>query len=142
MQTNFEERCKFIPLRLTLKERKFLRLMESSVYVSNYTDKVDSFHLNGKSKRIHEQLNDICAVLSSLVVAYDYNLGQKLVVNKNFTDYEDFFQTMFEFARRYKIMNPGTFVMVVNIKLTMSRTNAFRIWETHLPFDGCTKSKN
>lgn len=33
----FEERAKFIPLRLTLSERKFLRLVEASLQVSDYT---------------------------------------------------------------------------------------------------------
>ena len=34
------ERSKYIPLRLTLGERKFLRLLEAALNVSEYTDKV------------------------------------------------------------------------------------------------------
>ena len=37
----FLNRARYIPLRLTLEERKFLRLLEATLNVSEYTDKVD-----------------------------------------------------------------------------------------------------
>jgi len=59
-----------------------------------------------KSKRSHEQLKDMCAILSGLLVASDYPSGQKLVSNRQFKDNAIFFQEVFEVGRRYKIMNP------------------------------------
>lgn len=37
----------------------------------------------------------------------DYKAGQELIKNRQFKDNAEFFQEMFEIARRYKIMNPG-----------------------------------
>ena len=39
---SFEMRARFIPLRLTLDERRLLRLLEAALSVSEYTDKVGS----------------------------------------------------------------------------------------------------
>ena len=41
----FVERSKFIPMRLTLAERKYLRLLEAALNVSEYVC-VDQFHLS------------------------------------------------------------------------------------------------
>ncbi|PRP85128.1 hypothetical protein PROFUN_07199 [Planoprotostelium fungivorum] len=98
-------RAKFIPVRLNDKERHLLRLAEAALNVSDYTGKVDV--LGGKrGARSHEQLKEICAILSGLLVASDYSAGQKLIVDRNFADNENFFQSVFEIARRHKIMNP------------------------------------
>jgi hypothetical protein len=76
---SFRERTKFIPLRLTHGERKYLRLLESALTVSEYTDHVDILSMQSKNRRIHVQLKDICAILSGLLVASDYDLGQELL---------------------------------------------------------------
>ncbi len=77
---DYVHRAKFIPLRLTLKERKYLRLLEAALTVSEYTDKVDILLPYGKSKvkRIVSQIKEICAVLSGLLLAADYKAGQGL----------------------------------------------------------------
>ncbi|KAF2074825.1 hypothetical protein CYY_003889 [Polysphondylium violaceum] len=105
----FRERSKFIPIRLTLKERNDLRLLEAALHVSEYTDKIDIIHPTSgtKSKRINEQLRNICAILSGLLVASDFKKGQQLVENKDFSDNQEFFQNVFEIGRRHKIMNPA-----------------------------------
>lgn len=123
----FADRCKYIPLRLTYKERKYLRLVEAALNVrcaivraalchdaacsrhphSEYTDKIDVWHFRNKSQRKHEQLRDVCAILTGLMVAHDYKRGQSLVRDRDFKHNAAFFQACFEIARRYKIMNPA-----------------------------------
>jgi len=88
------ERAKWIPLRLDLTERKLLRLLEAALSVSEYTDKVDVLSYRNKTQRIHAQLKDICAILSGLLVASDYRKGQKLLVDRNFSDNAEFFQAV------------------------------------------------
>jgi hypothetical protein len=107
----FAERSKYIPLRLSLKERKLLRLLEAAANVSEYTDKVDILTWKSKTQRIHTQLQDICAILLGLVVATDYKTGQAMIADKSFKDNEEFFQRIFEIGRRHKIMNPGFFFL-------------------------------
>jgi len=102
----FKERTKYIPLRLTLSERKQLRLCEATLNVSEYTDKVDILSWKSKTGRIHEQLKDICAILSGLAMAADYETGQKLMKDRNFQDNADYFALVFEIGRRHKILNP------------------------------------
>ena len=70
----FIERTKYIPVRLTLPQRKLLRLCEATLNVSEYTDKVDILTWKSKTGRIHEQIRDICAILSGLAVASDYEV--------------------------------------------------------------------
>lgn len=100
------ERCKFFPLRLSLKERKYMRLVENALDVSEYTDHVDILSWKSKSGRIQAQLKELCAILCGLVIACDYNEGQKLLADKNFEQNEKFFQFVFEITRRHKIRNP------------------------------------
>ena len=102
---DFTDRAKYIPLRLDLRERLLLRLLEGALNVSEYTDKVDVITYN-RTKRMNQQLRYICAILSGLLVAQNYKKGQKLVQDKNFQDNEDFFQEVFEIGRRHKILNP------------------------------------
>jgi Protein of unknown function (DUF2009) len=105
---SFRERAKYIPLRLSLDERKMLRLLEGSLVVSQYTDIVDviSYSRLKTKQRIHSQIVDICSILSGLFVASDYQAGQKLLADRDFADNEAFFQEAFEVGRRHKIANP------------------------------------
>lgn len=102
----FIERSKFIPVRLTLPERKFLRLLEAALSVSEYTDKVDILAYASKPKRIVNQIRELCAILSGLLLAADYKRGQELFADRDFEANADFFQQVFELGRRHKIMNP------------------------------------
>lgn len=99
-------RSKFIPLRLRLSERKYMRLVDGMLDVSEYTDKVDILSYHSKKNRIFIQLKEVCAILTGMVTACDYKEGQKLLQNVQFIDNKEFYQIMFEIARRHKIRNP------------------------------------
>ena len=103
----FVERSKYIPLRLTLEERKYLRLLEAALNVSEYTDKIDTIGFGlSKAKRIVHQIRELCAILSGLVLSADYKQGQELFQDRDFQSNEKFYQSIFELGRRHKIMNP------------------------------------
>lgn len=100
------ERCKFIPLRLRLHERKYMRLVKNALDVSEYTDKVDILTYKSKVKRVQAELKELCGILTGLVMASNYEIGQELLQDKSFEDNAAFFQHVFELTRRHKIRNP------------------------------------
>ena len=103
----FFERSKYIPMRLTLAERKYLRLLEAALTVSEYTDKIDTIGFGlSKAKRIVQQIRELCAIMSGLLLSADYKQGQELFQHRDFQANADFYQTVFELGRRHKIMNP------------------------------------
>lgn len=103
----FVERAKYIPVRLTLGERKYLRLLEAALNVSEYTDKIDTIGFGlSKAKRIVHQIRELCAIMSGLVLSADYKQGQELFQDRDFAANEEFYQEIFELGRRHKIMNP------------------------------------
>lgn len=97
---------KFVPMRLTYDERQLLKLLEAALSVSEYTDKVDIISYTLKTKRIVTQLKEICSILAGLVVSSNMKVGQRLIENRNFVDNADWYKTVFEIGRRYKVMNP------------------------------------
>eukprot|EP01095_Lingulamoeba_sp_RSL-Kostka_P009020 TRINITY_DN3077_c4_g2_i2.p1 TRINITY_DN3077_c4_g2~~TRINITY_DN3077_c4_g2_i2.p1 ORF type:complete len:632 (-),score=224.65 TRINITY_DN3077_c4_g2_i2:123-2018(-) len=116
---NFRERAKYIPVRLTLQERKHLRLVESMLSCSEYTTKIDSVIPSMSSnnsvnkagsglsaKRMYQQLQHICALFSGLAIAVDYKIGQQILKNRDYHVNEQFFKEILELGRRHKIMNP------------------------------------
>ncbi|CAG9466202.1 unnamed protein product [Pedinophyceae sp. YPF-701] len=103
---SFAERARWIPLRLNMDERRLLRLLEGALSVSEYTDKVDILTWKSKAGRINKQVRYLCSLLCALVVAEDYNAGQRLIKDRDFEQNADFFQACFEVGRRYKVMNP------------------------------------
>lgn len=103
---SIKRQVKYIPLRLTPEERHLLHLLEAALSVSQYTDKVDIVSHTSKSKRIVSQLKEMCSVLAGLVVASNLKTGQKLIEDKNFEDNAEWYKSIFEIGRRYKIMNP------------------------------------
>lgn len=104
----FRERARYIPLRLTAKERKILRLVEGALNVSNYTDVVDvvSYSRMKTKQRMYSQILDLCSVLVGLLVATDYAAGQAMIVDRGLSEQSVFYQDAFEIARRHKISNP------------------------------------
>lgn len=103
----FLERSKYIPMRLTIGERKYLRLLEAALTVSEYTDKIDTIGFGlSKAKRIVQQIRELCAIMSGLLLSADYKQGQELFQHRDFQANADFYQTVFELGRRHKIMNP------------------------------------
>jgi len=104
--SNLVERSKYIPLRLSPRHRKYLRLCEAALDVSEYTDKVDILTWKTKTGRIHEQIKDICNILSGLAIACNFDVGKKIMESRSYADYSEFFAMVFEIARRHKIMNP------------------------------------
>ncbi|PVF99965.1 hypothetical protein CPB86DRAFT_730240 [Serendipita vermifera] len=106
-ENEYIHRAKFIPLRLTYGERKYLRLLEAALTVSEYTDKIDVYVFNkSKSKRIVAQIREVCSIISGLLVAADYKGGQELFETRDFAANAEFYQRVFELGRRHKIMNP------------------------------------
>ena len=101
-----KDRSKYIPLRLTVEERKLHRLLEAALNVSEYTDKIDVISYLSKARRIVAQLKEICAILSGLMVAQDFKAGQALIDDRDYAANAKFYQMLFEIGRRYKIQNP------------------------------------
>jgi hypothetical protein len=103
----FVDRAQFIPLRLTVVERKYLRLLEAALSVSEYTDKIDTLGFGlSKAKRIVHQIRELCAIMSGLLLSADYKQGQELFTHRDFQANAEFYQQIFELGRRHKIMNP------------------------------------
>lgn len=52
---------------------------------------------------------EICPteIIVGIAVAAEYKIGQELIQNKNFKEYNDFYEKVLELGRRHKIMNPG-----------------------------------
>jgi hypothetical protein len=101
------ERARYIPLRLLPRERILLHLLTAALSVSEYTSRVDILptHIT-RTKRMVIQLKQICAILSGLVVASDFRLGQEMLVEREFADNAEWFKRVFEIGRRYKVQNP------------------------------------
>ena len=103
----FSERAKYIPLRLQMRERKLLRLVEAVLHVSHYTDRVDDNKLaKSVAKRTQMKLRELQAVMSGMLLACDYEAGQYAMKEGSYEDFAEFFAELFEVTRRYKIMNP------------------------------------
>ena len=94
------ELARFIPLRLSEDERRILAIIDRTLKVSEYTDNVDLYISRGaRQETIRNELEKIKAVLSGQFVAMKMSK-----TTDSLTD--DWFQSAFEIARRYKAMNP------------------------------------
>lgn len=95
----------FIPIRLTMKQRKSQRLVRAIVLASSYTDKVDQPAF-AKGKRELAVVNEVLNAFRGFVVASDLRLGAELIEEKEFQRFEKELKGAIEVSRRYKIMNP------------------------------------
>mmetsp|Transcript_37804 Transcript_37804/g.66623 ORF Transcript_37804/g.66623 Transcript_37804/m.66623 type:complete len:589 (+) Transcript_37804:26-1792(+) len=105
---DFYERAKFVPMRLAYDERKYLRLIDSTVHVSRYTDQMDALagpRIN-PARKLALQMKQLCAILTGMQVAHSYEDGQHLMQTREYNQKSVFFQTVLEIGRRYKILNP------------------------------------
>lgn len=101
----FVERAKYIPVRLTLSERKKLRLVTAALSTSDYTGRVDQV-FKGKSMRMHTQLQNICGILTGIAVAFSRSQCETELLDRDFKKFTAFYNKTMELARRHKIMNP------------------------------------
>lgn len=79
------------------------------------------------------QLKQICAILSGLVVASDFRLGQEMLVEREFSDNAEWFKSVFEIGRRYKIQNPDAMrgaygMMMYMIQVQIAPQPAKEVW--------------
>jgi hypothetical protein len=109
---NIRDRVKYIPVRLSYSQRKKLRLLNAVLNVNDYTNKVDDPNYEGEEKsgsppRRQEQVKNIAAILTGMLLSVDYEAGQKLLKGEgNYMEYKEIFEELVEIGRRYKIMNP------------------------------------
>ena len=103
----------WVPMRLLPEERVLLQTLEGVLEVSEYTDNVDvsadyfGWRMGARNKQatVERELREVLHLVCGLTVAGDYNRGRRLL-QRTLAENEDFFQTVFEVGRRYKIMNP------------------------------------
>lgn len=104
--SDFYEKAKFVPMRLTYDERKYLRLIDATMHVSQYTDHMDVMHKGNPARKMALQMKQMCAILSGMMVAHNYEEGQQLMQEREYSGKSGFFQSVLEIGRRYKILNP------------------------------------
>lgn len=91
----FLERAKYIPLRLSLEERKLLRTVKAVLNASTYTDKIDVV-FKKKMTRLRAQMHEICSMLTGIIMCLDYKAGQALVEDRDFAKYKKAIQNVIE----------------------------------------------
>ncbi len=104
-RATYMENARYTPMRLTAQERRLLGVLESALRVSEYTDNVDTVSRKSKQLRIVEELEHLFATILGLMICSEPVKGIELV-GKDVAENGEFFQTIFEIGRRYKIMNP------------------------------------
>lgn len=105
--SDMNDLCKYIPMRLTEEERRYLKVIENALEVSDYTDVVDVYGRKSKQSRMVDALVDVLSISCGLLIANNLVSGEKLVQDANLSKNMWLFRDMFEIARRYKIMNPS-----------------------------------
>lgn len=101
-----QAQARYIPLRPTADERCLLGILEGALYVSEYTDQVDVYHIGNKARRMGLQIQQVCAIVAGLVVANNFDVARRPLMEHSFAENQHFFRAVFEIGRRYKILNP------------------------------------
>eukprot|EP01047_Picozoa_sp_COSAG01_P060862 COSAG01_NODE_7517_length_3170_cov_1.655161_3_plen_360_part_00 len=85
----FVQRARYIPVRLSMDERRALRLLQSALGVFDYTDRVAAAGGGGAALARHmsARLRDVCGLLSGAVTAVDYEKGRELTQERDFEKY-------------------------------------------------------
>ena len=102
----FLGRAKYIPVRLSYEERKHLRQCQALMRGHEYTQTVDGKKHKSEARRSHAKVKSIASVLTGMITVLNAEAGAKIARSKDFARYRKAIQTLFEIARRYKIMNP------------------------------------
>ena len=81
-----------------------LRLVEASIKVAHYVDKVDGVLKEARRRQL--QLQGVTGVFIGLITALDTERGMRLAEDRDFQRDAKHLRRFFEIARRYKILNP------------------------------------
>lgn len=103
---DYISQARVIPLRLSPDERTLLVILQGALYVSEYTGRVDVYHTGNKSRRMAVQIQQVCAILTGLVVSNNFDVARKPLIEREFAENQHFFRAVFEIGRRYKILSP------------------------------------
>eukprot|EP00760_Papus_ankaliazontas_P034420 PhM_4_TR7180/c0_g1_i1/m.29963 len=96
-----------IPVRLSHVERKAMRLVRGVINASQYTDRVDQAALVANpGKRRQMQLKEIFSVCVGFIAGMNQSDGLALLSEPRLERHQSVLQQLFEFTRRYKILNP------------------------------------
>lgn len=94
------ELARFIPLRLSVEERRILALLERTLKVSEYTDNVDIYmNRSSRFETMEREIKKITSVLSGQYIAMKMSKSIEPLT-------DEWFSAAFEIGRRYKAMNP------------------------------------
>lgn len=110
---------KSIPLRLTDEERRWLDILNGALEVSEYTNNVATQPARGygygygyssygysRESRIAREIKEMKRTLAGLFVCHDFRKGSKLIAREDKEELTDYYRTLFEIGRRFKIVNP------------------------------------
>lgn len=93
------------PLRLTEEERRIGTILESSLAISDYTYNVDCLGRGNRMHTITRELEEICSMISGMVVSHSFERGQSFGERK-LSENLNVYRKIFEIGRRTKILNP------------------------------------
>lgn len=149
LQANYEERpwarkrlaenADYCPLRLTATERRLLGVLESALNVSEYTDNVDAVRRGSRPNRMAEEVEHLFATILGLIICADPPKGRDLV-KRPIGQNGDFFRSIFEVGRRYKVMNPDKFRGGYGKLMYMLQDTQGRALQDRIGFGTCVKA--